>query len=202
MKGDNMKVDNIRVNFLDHYYMFYDWLDTDLMEKVSGIMLYKVSSKTISDFMNFKIKIHNLNILSKNNIILFSDGFSYVAIEFDNEGKSIFKSSLLLEDENNLYSKVDNLKNTKLSYEKLEKENKIKDLRINEEIRKTIRIELCNLEKNNNKDKLAYLYYEWFNKFENDSQKMLRNMFKKLEMPLTKSEKKVYDLIKKSYKLV
>ena len=197
-----MKIDNLKLNFLDNYYMFYDWLENDVIEKNSHVMLYKVSSKVINDFINYKIQLNDIKLINKTKILLFSDGFSYIALEFDNKGKSVYKSSLLLEDELKLNHKVDNLQYTKVNYSRLSNELSSNDLRINDEIRKTITVEIRNLEQNKNIDKLSYLYYEWFNKKENNFDKMIKSMYKKINLPLTDKEKSLYDIIKKSYKLV
>ncbi|MBE6148409.1 MAG: hypothetical protein E7167_02820 [Firmicutes bacterium] len=197
-----MKINKLKLNFLDSYYMFYDWLDTDEIESNLSLMVYKVSSKVVSDFISYNIKLNDLSILKDGNALLFTDSYTYIAIEFDKDGNSLYKSSLLLEDELRLNTKVDTLKNIKVNYEILSENQSNKDLRINEEIRKTIKVELNNLYHTKNEDKIKYLYYEWFQKAENDIEKMIKCMNKKIDMPLTILEKNIYDLIKKSYKLV
>ncbi|MBE6155270.1 MAG: hypothetical protein E7164_00760 [Firmicutes bacterium] len=197
-----MKIDNLKLNFLDNYCMFYDWLESDTIETVYQVMLYRVSSKTLSDMINYKIRLNDLKLIAKSKILLFSDGFSYVALEFNNEGFGLYKSSLLLSEEIRLNKQVDNLKPTSISYSKVNEDNHPKDLRINNEIRNTILIELNTMEENKDIDKITYLYYEWFNKMDKDFNKMLQTMYKKIKMPLSNSEKKIYDLIKRSYRLV
>jgi len=197
-----MKINKLKLNFLDSYYMFYDWLDTDEIESNLSLMVYKVSSKVVSDFISYNIKLNDLSILKDGNALLFTDSYTYIAIEFDKDGNSLYKSSLLLEDELRLNTKVDTLKNIKVNYEILSENQSNKDLRINEEIRKTIKVELNNLYHTKNEDKIKYLYYEWFQKAEKYIEKMIKCMNKKIDMPLTILEKNIYDLIKKSYKLV
>ena len=69
-----MKVDNLKLNFLDSYYMFYDWLESDVIEKYGSVVLYKVSAKTISDFINYKVKILDSRLIKQSKVLLFSDG--------------------------------------------------------------------------------------------------------------------------------
>lgn len=197
-----MKINNICLNLLDNYYMFYDWLKDDEIDKDTTVIAHKVSSKVISDLISYKIKIINLDLISNGLIHLFTDDFSYVVIEFDKNGNSLYKSSLLLKDEIKVSKKTENLKRELIQYKKISEDIPRNDLRINEKIRNIIRIELNNLQKEVNSDKLEYLYYEWFKKVETSPQKMLHNMDKKLSMPLTQNELYIYDLIKKSYKLV
>ena len=197
-----MEINNIKLNFLEKYYMFYEWLDTDNIEKFNKISVFRISSKTLNDFMNYQIRILDETIFSKHNPAIFSDTYSYIAIKFDNNGYSISKSSLLLEDEFRLNMKIDDLKIMKIIYNKIDLDLKEKELRINLNIRKTIELELNKIKEENNIEKLTYLYYEWFQKKENSVQKMFINMYNKLIMPPSENEKKVYEIIKKSYKLV
>lgn len=197
-----MKIDNLKLNFLDSYYMFYDWLDNDEIETVNKIPVFKVSSKTVNDFICYKIKLNETDFIKNGKILLFTDTYTFIAIEFDEVGNCLYKSSLLLEDELRLSKKVDNLKNIKMDYQILGENSHNKDLRINDKIKKTIKVELDNLLQNQNIDKLKYLYYEWFKRTETDIDKMIKCMYKKLDVPLTEVEKDIYDLIKKSYKLV
>jgi len=202
MKGDNMKVNNIKLNFLDNYYMFYDWLKDDIIENKNNLNVYKVPSKTIDDFMGYQVELLDLKYLKEDNVILFTDDFSYIAIEFNNNGKSIFKSSLTLEDEIKINKKIENLKQINIPYKKIKLEKRKDDLRLNEIIRKTIQVELNGLQKIMDNDKIAYLYYTWFKKTSNNNKNMLSTMLKKIQMPLTSEEIKIYNLIKNKYKLV
>ena len=195
-----MKIDYLTLNFLDRYYMFYEWLESDDIEKFHQVNLYKVSSKTICEFINHKFKVET-NILD-GNPLCFSDGFSFVAIEFDKDGNSIYKSSLSLEDELKLSNIIDSLKVKKINYEVIDTDKKSNDLRINEEIRQTINMEMNNITQTHNLDKLESLYYEWFSRREKDFNKMIKDMKKRLNFPLTEREKLIFDIIKKSYRLV
>ena len=197
-----MEAKNIKLNFLDKFYMPYDWLNTDKIINYSKMSIYRITSKALNEFINYKIRILDETIFKNNNPALFSDTYNYIAIIFNKNGYSISKSSLLLEDEFKLNQNIDDLKVSKVIYNRLDLEKKDNDLRINTEMRKTIEIELDKLQKENNLEKLTYLYYEWFNKKENDLQKMLTDMHNKILMPLSNNEKNIYEIIKKSYKLV
>ena len=62
--------------------------------------------------------------------------------------------------------------------------------------------EVDKLIKNNDIEKFKFIYYEWFNKDEKNIEFMKKNITKKLNGPISDSEKKVYDLIKLCYKTV
>lgn len=197
-----MKIKNICLNFLDNYYSFYDWLNTDEIEVKKDIYLHKVTSKTIEDFIAYKIKLKDLKLLENDQCLLFTDDFSFLAIEFDECGNSIYKSSLLIKDEIKILNQSYTLNYEKIDYEKLYQESTANDLRINAKIRQTIIVELKTLEKSNNFDKLEFLYYQWFDKQEMNFEKMIDNMYRKLSYPITQKENYIYELIKSSYKLV
>lgn len=196
-----MKVNNIKLNFLDNYYMFYEWLDTDNIEIIDNINIYRIPTDNLNDLYEYKIRVLDESII-KNNTVILSDTFNFIAVEFDENGYSMYKSSLLLEDEVKLYDIVDSLKEINIIYTKVEKEKRENDLRINMEIKKLIQTEVNTLKENNNIEKLKYLYYEWFDKKENDISKIINNMNKRLKSPLNSKDVYIYDLIKRSYKLV
>ena len=196
-----MLVKNIKLNFSESYFMFYDWLDTDDIKEYKNIPLYRVSNNTLNDFINYEFRLLDESIF-KRNIVLFSDTYDYIAIMFDSNGYCILKSSILLEDEIKLGNSIDDLKITKVIYTKNNINNASDDLRINKKIKETLNNEISKLEENNDIDKAQYLYYEWFKKKDNNFDKMINHMKEKINNPITENEIYIYDLIKKSYKLV
>ena len=57
MKGDNMQVKHVKLNLLDSYWMFYDWLSSDQIKDYNNVNVYRVSSKILNDFMTNQFKI-------------------------------------------------------------------------------------------------------------------------------------------------
>ena len=104
----------VKLNFNDIAYKFYEWDKNDKLEIVKKIPIVKIKSKILKKMItnNFKIEKDFLNYISnktlcKNNYIIknaciFCDTKSSIAIEFDDDGKSIARSFLLLEDENSV----------------------------------------------------------------------------------------------------
>lgn len=197
-----MQVNNIKLNLLPRYYMFYDWLKNDNIKTYQKVSLYRVSNITFNDFINYNVKILDESIYLENNPVIFSDSYSYVAIMFDKDGNSYLKSSLLLEDELKLSSKVDDLKLTKIIYSKSSEVENDNELRLNTEIKKIILKEINSLEKNNNIEKIKYLYYEWFNKNTDNLSLMIKNMKNKIDKEITSKEIYIYGLIQKCYRTV
>lgn len=192
-----MQVNNITLNFLDNYIQFYDWLKKDKISINNNLLLLKVSSKMINDLISNQIIISDLS--SKK--VIFTDEYTYIAIMFDKSGKTQYKSSILLSDEVRLEKKLNKIKYSKYDYKILNQDTLDNELRINKDIKSTILKELNNLKKENNKDKISYLYYEWFSKMEISVDKMLEKMLKRLNMPISQKEKEIFNLINISYKV-
>lgn len=195
-----MQVKNIKLNFKEDYCAFYDWLSSDDIGKYNNVILEKVSSKVISDFINYNIKIKG--DIRENIPYIFTDSFSYIALIFNEEGVSTKVSTLLLTDEEKLKHRVDNLRICKIEYEKLTKRNVNTNLRYFENIKKEIITEINHLKQNKEIDKLKYLYYEWFGQNEESISRIVDKMLEKVSMPLTNQEKYIYDLILTTHKVV
>ena len=103
---------DIYLNFNKDLYDFFDWNKTDKLVHIKMIPIFKVSEDILKDFFSCKFSldekyfslIHSkCTIWNKNskykNYALFSDEKNIIAIEFDNNKKSINKSSLYIEDE-------------------------------------------------------------------------------------------------------
>ncbi len=202
---------DVLLNFSDYYYMFYEWDKDDNIEYVKKIPIKRVDSKTIINIIKNKIKVNDDFLkqikdktkLKDNKILkyacIFSDSKNALAIEFNEDGESISKSSLLLDDEINVNEFIYNLNNINLEYIITKEDNSYKDTRQNRKIKKIIKLELDNLYQNHNDSKLKYIYLEWFNKLDSNIDKIYEEMINKLNDDLTRVEYKIYELIKLSY---
>ena len=201
MKGEKyMIINNITLNFLDKFYPFYEWLEDDNIETFKKVYVYKVKSNILQDLINNIVKI-DLKYL-KDYPLIFTDEYEFIAIDFDKNGISNYKSSLNLKDEFKICNLICYLKFENINYEKIKKVNKPINSRYEEKIKKVLNLEINKLYENNNVDKINYLYYEWFKREEDDIKKIINKMQKKLLLPITNDEKKIYNLIIKTYKVV
>ena len=106
-------------------YNFYEWNDYDYLELIKKIPLIKIKHKTLVDIWSNNIKINKefLNnikdktlVSGKNSICkidyacLFTDNKNVIAIEFNNNGESINRSKLLIDDEINVLEVAYSLK--------------------------------------------------------------------------------------------
>ncbi len=202
---------DILLNFDEYYFKFYEWDKDDTIEDVKKIPIKHIDSNTMFDLLVNKIKvdkafiegIKNKTKLKDNKVLkyacIFSDSKNALAIEFNENGESINKSSLLLEDEININEFMFNINLTEIKYDILEKDIIYNELRQDRKIKRLIKIEIDNLYKKHNDSKLKYLYLEWFNKLEDERDIMYKQMLNKLNDNLTKKEYDIYELIKISY---
>ena len=201
---------DIKINFQDTNYMFYDWSEKDTIEFIKKIPIFQVTTNTLKDFISYNI-ILNEEILNnikdktklKKNILkycaLFVSKNGAIALEFNDNGLSISRSFLQIEDEVNVLESLFTLPITKFNYKIKNKINVNNMLRIEEEIKRFIEIEVNSLYKRKKYTKLNYLYNEWFKKDNKNPKEMKEEMHKKLENGITEKEINIYNLIKLSY---
>lgn len=202
---------DILLNLNEELFDFYEWEESDNIEFIKRIPIYRVDNKTLKDILKYQVQfnqelldnIKNKTILRKNGVLemvfLITDSKNAIALELDNKGLVINRSKLLISDEINLIERTFNLREVKLKYEKTKKYPERKDLRQIAEKKKLINVEIETLYKNKNKSKLKYLYYEWFNKNEENIENMYKNMKKELNLKFNENTLNIYDLIKLSY---
>ncbi|MBE6154425.1 MAG: DUF3603 family protein [Firmicutes bacterium] len=195
-------------------YNFYEWNDIDYLELVKKIPLFKIKHKTFIDICENNIKINQdflelikdktlicgKNIINKiNYACLFTDTKNVIAIEFNEEGTSISRSKLLIDDELNLIETLYNLKEIVINYEIIENLKLNKKLRQEIEAKRLITLEINNLYQNKEFSKLRYLFYE-YKKEQNDNIDLIyKNIINDLNEDITEEILKLYYIIKLSY---
>ncbi len=201
---------DIILNFLDSNYLFYDWLEQDTLEYIKKIPLYQVTSKKFKEIYAYEGKI-SLEFLeeikdktiSKNKKLkyacLIADKNNALALEFNDEGLVIARSSLMLKDELALLEYLYTIPLKDIEYTKIKLINNNLDSRKSRQIKNFISLELKKLINDHNLEKLKYLYLEWFNEKEDNLDKIRKRMEKRLENEITLDEIKIYNIIKLSY---
>lgn len=201
------------LNFNSELYEFYEWNKDDYLYHIKKINLIKVSIDTYNDILNKKIKFHddflltifhkceyyhNRDIKEIPYAILITDSYRLMGIILNSDGYIIKYSSLLLDEEEDILSISRRLPIIKLTY-KIEGNILHDDLtRYEKYIIKYIKKDLNSCYKENNINKLKYLYYEYFNKDGNS----LKDMYYKLVNELDNLNEKhynLYNLIRLSY---
>ena len=135
-------------------------------------------------------------------IAIFADKNGSIALEFDENGNSITRSFLGLEDDLNICDILYTIDNLKVNYKINTSIDYNDNLRIEDKIKLIIKTEVKSLYKKQDFTKLKYLFMEWFNKIPVDNEVMYQSMIEKLNNKIGDKEKKIYDLIKLSYNKV
>ena len=200
----------------DELYDFYEWNDTDYLELIKKIPVFKVKHKTFIDILtnniivdkDFLTLIKDKTILSAKKCLakidyacLILDGKSVLALEFLDNGKIINRSKLLIDDELNVLELTFNLKEYDLKYEIIESLKVRKTLRQIEEAKKLILLEINNLYKLNDKDKLQYLYYEYKKEKIDDINNIYHTFLEELNYNFNNNLMKLYYIIKYYHKV-
>ena len=109
---------------------------------------------------------------------LFCSNSTVVAVEFNYKGISIMKSDLLIEEALDIIEIMKKVKPVDIKYQILNKSEFSLTTRSEEQKLNFMKREISNIYKNNDFDKLKYIYYECFNKEENSLVDMYNNLMK------------------------
>ena len=201
----------IKLNFNDQLLEFYEWNSDDKLDLIKKIPLIKIKSNIFKDICLYDFKVNQdfLELINGRttckdnsrieNACIFCDTKNCIAVEFDNQGKSIARSSLMLEDENNICEISYSLKCRNINIEKLNKLHLSNEFRQEVKIKQIITKEILELYKNNNINKLKYLYYEWFGEIESNTEIITKRTFNDIKEELKKTHYDIYNIIKLSY---
>jgi len=207
---------DILLNFCDNdnIYDFYEWSNNDDIENMKKIKLVHISSSVYDDILNynfiinkdFLLKIYNTCELygKKNSTVsyacLFSDGDRVLAVEFNKDGLSIYKSKLLLDEESEISVLASNLEIYDLKYNKKEKVLDNNFLTRKEVlIKRYLTKEIEDSYKFKKYDKLKYLYQEYFDKDNNSYKSMKEELIDSL-ISIDSKHKEICNLLKISNK--
>lgn len=192
----------------NNLYEFYEWREDDVPEFILKIPIYKIDKNAFFDIRNNNIIVDKdflITIFDKTEVYiedaisliryaaLFSDGNNVIGIEFDSSGNSYMKSNLSIDDESEVLEIIKDIKYTLLDY----KVKNINNLQIKLLTRKEKEEEeyllnrVNSMYKNNETEKLKYIFYELYNeKLDN-----LEKVYSKLINAVKNNESKVKRLL-------
>lgn len=209
---------DILLNFCDcdMLYDFYEWNTNDTIENIKRIKLVHVNRDTFDKLLNYDIRLDSNFLIKlyrtcevyttkKVKIIdycsLFSDGDRVIAIEFNSDGKPIYKSKLLIDEEEEIAILASNLELSSFEFQVFDK---ILDNRFFTRNEILIRrylikeIEECYEKKNYNK--LRFLYQEYFDNEEGSYSKMKDDLMGSIKLTVDDKHKNLYQLLKTTAK--
>lgn len=199
---------DVIVNFNPNFYDFYEWNKSDKLTHIRKIPSFKISQKDLLNIKNNQIlidenifnrvynkteKFDKNDVKKMKNACLFSDGKDVVAIEFDKKRINYFKSSLSIDEQEDITDIINYQKEVKINY-KIIKKNKNDYFKTRFEIENEnyIKNKLKKMYKNDEYKKLNYIHLECFGVEEHDMNKAI----KKIEKEITKGNDNFYKIFK------
>ena len=206
---------DVLLNFTDDdkFIDFFEWQEKDSLEHVKKIFLIKVNTKTMEDFLRYKIKvgkdfllrIEDKTILYKNKknlkyALLVTDMNKVMAMEFASNGEVIAKSSLLLDEEDDIIMECFNVDEEEIEYEKIKPYPKENFLTREEAFRKNYLMkEIENAYKEKNYDKILYYYEELFEKDDKEILDKYNILITDIENNYNEKYDSLYEIVRMSY---
>ncbi len=202
---------DVLLNFNKELYDFFDWNTNDIISHIRKILLFRVNNKVMQDLKNkhiivnqdFLNKISNRtemftsqNVKIINYACIFTNGLETIALKFDKSGSATYKSRLLVDEEAEILDSINDFEEYDLEYKVL---NSIPinyfKTRKEREIERFIDKKLKEIT-NDDTEKLRYLYYECFNKREDNVDKIILKINKELKNNWDSFYDKVYNFFK------
>lgn len=202
---------DIVLNFNNDFYEFYEWDKNDNLTLIKKIPLIKVESDFLDQVFNLKLKIDDPLILEitdkcevnnkKKKILkyacLLTDSYRIIGILLNNKGEIIKLSDLLIDEAFETLNISKRLQTKNIAYNILETRNNNYFLTRNEiKIKEYMELELKRINKENDLEKLKYLYFEFFNKTPTDDLNIYKELLKTINTNLTNNHLKLYKLLK------
>lgn len=193
---------------------FYEWNLEDDLEHIKKIPIIRVKDIMLKSLLTSKIKIDK-TFLSKikdktesyfhNEIdvidyaVIVTTSKKSLALELDNEGNVIYKSNLLLDEEEEVLEIGEELIPMDIPYKVIGKSNKVSYLtRKEEEENKFLSREIKKIRQNKEESKLNYLYKEFFIDEGGDFNSKLMILEKEVSKEYNDFHHKLYNLLKLS----
>lgn len=181
---------DILVNFKKIPYEFYDWNKEDDVKHVKKMPSIKVSDSALYDIFYNEVKISKNfldQIKDKTEIffgrtvkkvkyacVIYNDDVA-LSILLNDNGEIIGKSKLLFDEEEDVLK--DDVPSKEIDYEVIKKPKKINGLTRREaKIVLLLSKYLDKIHESKKNDEIKYMYFECFNKVEEDNEKAYKNL--------------------------
>ena len=195
------------LNFKEKLYDFYDWNTNDNITHIRKIPAFKITSKKLKDIKDnivqidksFLKKIYNKTEEFKKNetnkisyIALFSDGNDILAIKFNKKGINYMKSSLAIDEQDDIIDIIKFQKEINLKYKIIKNQKQeVFKTRFEIENKKFIITELNKIYNDKNYKKINYICLECFGKPEPNINKSIN----KIKKEITKENDNFYKIL-------
>ncbi len=199
---------DIILNFNQEYYPFYEWKKSDNIINIRKIPCFKVKDQDYLDLKHNQItiqedfinKINNASSIYlednlHNNICLVTNGKEAMGLSFDEKGNLQKRSSTIFDEEQEIIEESHHQKITNL---KFIKNNPIKPQyigRIEKEKRTYLNKYLSKLNETTDNVTIKYLYYEYFEKENEDSHYTKKALLNTLKQEWNNKLDRLYQLV-------
>lgn len=199
---------DVIADFNDIPYDFFEWNKTDDITHFKKVITIKINSQIMYDLIYNKLKVSNellkhiknkTEFYSKadsNFIAIFTDGYINICIKFTKDGINKYKSFLQIEEDDEVLDLSNRLSEFNFEYQVFGKNNiDFFKTRKETEIYNYITKKLDELYNNDDILKLKYIYYDCFDKFEDNKNKIFDDINKAIVKNSTISNK-IYEFFK------
>lgn len=205
---------DILLNFCDccEIYDFYEWNQNDTIENIKRIKLVHVDKEMLDDLLyydgnidtNYLLKVYRTCEVYTNRKVkildycgLFSDGERVLAIEFNEAGKPIYKSKLLIDEEEEIAILATNLELFPITYDRKDRVLENRFFTRNEIlIRNYLMKEIEECYNKKNYGKLRFLYEEYFEEESTSYQRMLQALLDSMKNSLDSKHMDIYQVLR------
>lgn len=198
---------DILVNLNEEVIDFYDWNSNDEFTHIRKVPLFRANESVITDMLYRRVKVSEdfLNLIkdktqmfSGRNIdnipyaAIFCDTYKAIMVVFNSKGYVKERSKFLINEEFEVIDLTCSIKSSIINYNVINKNYKMVNMiRSDRSIVDNILRELDLIK--DDKEKIEYLYYEWFDK--KDSDNMYNDLVKDIKSVFTDKHKEFLDVI-------
>lgn len=176
---------DVIANFNDIPYDFFEWNKIDDITHLKKVIIIKADSQVLNDLINKKVKVsedllkyikNKTEFYSKsdsNLIAIFTNGYINVCIKFTKDGINKYKSFLQIEEDDEVLELSNRLNEIDFNYQIFGEANICQfKTRKETEAYNYIVDKIDDLYNKNDVMKLKYIYYDCFDKFEDNKSKI------------------------------
>lgn len=183
---------DIVLNFQNNYYDFYEWKAEDKIINIKKIPVYKVNNENYLNLKYNEVILDRKIIPKQIKMFLITNDIEVMGLLLDNEGKVIKRSSLLLDEADEVLEEKETIKPMPIKYKKNILKFHTLNNRLNIEKRQYLENFFSHINIKNDEYLLKYIYYEIYNKEEDN----LNKIYQKLVELINNDINKIYKTIK------
>ena len=183
---------DVTLNFNEVLYDFFEWNNNDNLIHVRKIPIFKVSNENFLNMLMYEVQLSD-DILKKIKdktdsygkktksftSCLIRNEYNIISLKFDDNGISKQVSSIIIEEDLDILEI--RVKLTKsFEYKTLTKRKFLTSTRYDSVNRTYLQNQINNLSIDNDREKIKYLYFEYFGKYINDEKTALNKLKKEV----------------------